>query len=103
MGRRGKTLVQRHPEDAFPELRGVEVGERTTFDGASEAIWRGIGRPEFLDSRVTVTAWIRTEEDGRSSRRRTGRPMDPDGKTFFIRGAACYDVSWVGAVVATPT
>lgn len=96
------TLIPRHPEGATAlELRGVEVGEgELDFDGTSEAIWREAGRPEFLDSPVTVAAWIRTEEDGTIfSQANPDGPWIPDGKTFFIRGGRlCYDVGWVGAV-----
>jgi hypothetical protein len=95
-------LTQRHADDsAGLELRGVEVGAgELTFDGSGQALWSAGGTPEFLDTPLTVAAWIRTEEDGTIfSQADPEGPWIPDGKTFFVRGGRlCYDVGWVGAV-----
>ena len=83
------------------DLDGVEVGERALeFDGEGQAVWNNGVALEFLDTPLTVAAWIRTSEDGTIfSQANPDGPWVPDGKTFFIRGGRlCYDVGWVGAV-----
>lgn len=82
-------------------LKNVEVGERALeFDGDGEAIWNDGGELEFLETPITVAAWVRTETDGTIfSQANAEGPWIPNGRTFFIRGGRlCFDVGWVGAV-----
>jgi hypothetical protein len=96
------TTTARHPKPRQDlKLKDVEVGERALqFKGDGEAIWDDGGELEFLETPITVAAWIRTETDGTIfSQANAEGPWIPDGKTFFIRGGRlCYDVGWVGAL-----
>ncbi len=57
-------------------------------------------QPDFLRHDLTVTAWLRTAEDGSIvSLTLPDRPWVPQGKAFFVReGRLGFDIGWVGAV-----
>ena len=79
--------------------RGVS-GRSLDFDGTAYAQWDTDDAPEFLETDLTVAAWIHTTKDGVifSQTRPRGKWV-PNGKTLFVRnGRLCYDVGWVGVI-----
>lgn len=106
-------LVATHPEEAvrFQTItqhsaiiaadksmqKAVRVSE---FNGASQLQISDGGDFDMTESDFSVTARIRTTEDGTIfSQTNTDGPWVPNGKAFFIRGGRLtYDIGWVGAV-----
>lgn len=79
--------------------RGVR-GRSLDFDGTAHATWTRADDLEFLDTPLTITAWIHTTKDGTIvAQTNEEGPWIPGGKTFFVRnGAVCFDIGWVGVV-----
>ena len=83
--------------DGVTWRRGIR-GRSLDFDGTARATWTRGNDIEFMDTPLTISAWIHTTKDGTIfSQAMPDGPWVPDGKTLFIRGGRlCYDVGWVG-------
>lgn len=114
-GRIGQWTFERIEGDTAPPegagtgawlLRGARPmatghsGKGLHFDGQALAVLRGAPPIEFLESDFSVSAWVRTSDDGTilALAPPTGNWV-PDGKALFVRGGRLtFDVGWVGAV-----
>ncbi len=81
-------------------------GAGIAFSGAgqgelvSTSVEDGASRVDFLETDLTISAWIRADGDGTIvSSTAPESPWVPDGKAFFVRGGRlAFDVGWVGCV-----
>ena len=66
------------------------------------AVAQAIPLPDFGTGSFTVTAWIRTQQDGSIvAKTRSKGDWASGGKSLFIRGGrVTYDIGWVGALRA---
>ena len=103
----GVQFQQLTPHSAAMSIDDAQPKARTAskFDGASFLQIADADTFNMTSSDFSVTARIRTTEDGTIFCRANAEgPWVPDAKSFFVRGGRlCFDIGWVGVVQSKRT
>ncbi len=78
------------------------AGPALVLTGQGYGVISGGAPLEFLQTDLTLCAWINTRQDGTLVAQAPAQgPWAPDGKALFVReGKLTFDVGWVGAVAS---
>ncbi|MBM3883092.1 MAG: c-type cytochrome [Verrucomicrobia bacterium] len=106
---KGPTAADRSAHRRVLDLQGTawtsagHTGAALAFDGRHSAEIRPAHNIDFVESDLTLAAWVQCREDGTILAQTA--PTDrwvPNGRAWFIRGGRLtFDVGWVGAVASS--